>query len=217
MLQLLQQGDLPDGGAWNPLFFTLQTDLLHRHHLARGLVSAFVNHPIGTCNTCNHLIHQNPQINVSGTISSITQTLKNKTDLHQFSLFSGSHPLFPVGKNAHEHFHCQFHSPVKYCPLKKSNEHFSIKSIIACGLNIKRTVTVRQQCLKMHIIHFTIVYILIKGPITIIKIIMPNLREQKFYTFCTEQQTRLSKVPDLTVNDQPVTEKKPKGLNKVLR
>lgn len=59
VLQFLQQGHLPDGRAWNPLLLTLQADLLHRHHLPRGLVSALVNHAIGTCNTyTGHLIHQ---------------------------------------------------------------------------------------------------------------------------------------------------------------
>ena len=31
MLQLLEEGDLPDGGGGDPLILALQTDLLHRH------------------------------------------------------------------------------------------------------------------------------------------------------------------------------------------
>lgn len=50
MLELLQQGHLSDGGAGDPLLLTLQADLLHGHHLTRGLVSALVNHPVCTCN-----------------------------------------------------------------------------------------------------------------------------------------------------------------------
>lgn len=50
MFELLQQRDLSDGRARHAFLFTLQTDLLHGHHLACGLVPAFVNHSIGTCN-----------------------------------------------------------------------------------------------------------------------------------------------------------------------
>lgn len=48
MFELLQQRDLSDGRARHALLFAFQTDLLHGHHLTRGLVPALVHHSVGT-------------------------------------------------------------------------------------------------------------------------------------------------------------------------
>lgn len=49
VLQLLKQRHLPDSSAGNSLLLALQADLLHGHHLSRGLVPAFVHNAVCPC------------------------------------------------------------------------------------------------------------------------------------------------------------------------
>lgn len=115
MFELLQQRDLSDGRARHAFLFAFQADLLHGHHLARGLVPSLVHHSIGSWENSGDPARSGEMvlmvalycrdgefISTTTLVSLFKEGKKNNTNLLQSSLFSSSPPFYPVNDHDRE-------------------------------------------------------------------------------------------------------------------